>query len=210
MNTIKKLFDEKLTPAISKQVADRNIITARREHIEYSRQGFLKKIEGAQEAIKALELSLDNKIIEGKSAEEPLSKLNIRQGELQAYERQIQRLADEDTEATIAERKANTALSAALGAALDSLRPDVQALVEGHLEAALAVLIAFENAGHGAEAACGVELPKERDLTVYRFLNLGDHFKRLGAWLEGCGEDMSAIRRREVRQQWAGKNKIAA
>lgn len=210
MNTIKKLFDEKFTPAISKQVADRNIITARREHIEYSRQGFLKKIASTQEAIKALETALDDKVIAGKPTDEVLGKLATRQGELKAFERQIQRLTDEDTDEANAEKNANLALSAALGAALDSLRPDVQALVESHLEAALAVLIAFENAGHGAEAACGVELPKERDLAVYRFLNLGDHFKRLGAWLEGCGEDMSAIRRREVRQQWAGKNKIAA
>lgn len=210
MNTIEKLFEEKLKPAVAEELKNRDSIVDQRRKIETDRLSFLKKVEAVNETITTLEKSLDELVIAGKKVDDVSGKIAIKQSEKAALDRQIRLLVDQDMDLADALGKANVGLSAALGAAIDSLRPDVQALVENHLEAALAVLVSFENSGHDAEAACGVELPKEKDLAVYRFLNLGDHFKRLGAWLDGCGEDMSAIRRREVRQQWAGKNKIAA
>lgn len=206
MNSIKNLFDEKLTPMISEQVATRNSITAKREQIEKDRQAFLEKIKGTTEAIRVLETALDDKVIAGKPTDEVLGKLATRQGELKAFDRQIQRLADEDTEAADALEKANTALSAALGQAIEALRMDIEAMIIGHLQDALETLICFENEAHEAEHALGIELEKDRALSVFRFLNLSEYFKSLGAFLEPCGEDLSAIRRREVCQQLAGKS----
>ena len=81
--------------------------------------------------------------------------------------------------------------------AIDSLRGDVQALIENALNQVLEICIAFELAGHAEEEALGVELAKQRDLAVYRFPD-ANIFNALEAYLGPYGEDVSAVKRREV------------
>lgn len=203
---IEKLFTEKLKPAVAEELERRDEIAGTLRQIEADRLTFTAKIEAAGKIITDLEGQIDARIIGGKSADDLLNKLSAKRAEVEAYNRQIQRLTDAEVENVIALRTANERLSIGLGSEIDGLRAPVQALIENAMLEVLRICVSFENAGHAAEKAYGVDLEKRRDLAVYRFPGLYEGiFRDLEAYLSPIGEDLSAIRRREVRELWAAR-----
>lgn len=209
MKEITELFEKKLKPAITGALKTRDAIVAQRKQTEADRQAFNNKIKQASDEIEKLEKAVDEKIVAGKSADDILQKIGTKQAEKAAYERHIQRLTDSDIEAASAEESANKALSVAIGKQLEALRMDIENMVVENLQSVLETLILFEHEAHETERACGVDMPKDRALSVFRFLGLYEYFKSLGAFLEPCGEDMSAIRRREALELWAARRREA-
>jgi DNA repair exonuclease SbcCD ATPase subunit len=212
MKKIEELFETKLAPAIAAELRARDEVAATLQRIEVDRQSFTEKIETTEKAIANFEKIIDERIVAGKPIDELTSKIAQKRAELEAFIRHIQRLTDADVEATIRLRDANQRLSEALGAAIDSLRGDVQTLLETALNGVLAVCVSFESAGHQAERVVGVEIPKQEDREVYRFSCLYQGiFRDLEAFLSPIGDDLSAIRRREVLELWtAGHDKKEA
>jgi len=207
MNEIKNLFSEKLTPAIRAEVDAVTSIRAKREQIEATRQGFLKKIEATHGSIAVLETAMDDKIIAGKPVDEVVNKLALRKGELTAYERQIQRLQGEDTEAALIERAAQKGLSEAIGNQLEALRPDIQVRVEELMKDVIKFLCSFEAEALDTARNHGVDLPNSTVTTCFRFLDLRsmDH---IAAFCSPIGADLSIIRRREAREQYLAPEKV--
>ncbi|MBP7765323.1 MAG: hypothetical protein KA113_09080 [Syntrophaceae bacterium] len=212
MKKIEELFETKLAPAIAAELRARDEVAATLQRIEVDRQSFTEKIETTEKAIADFEKIIDERIVAGKPIDELTSKIAQKRAELEAFIRHIQRLTDAYVEATIRLRDANQRLSEALGAAIDSLRGDVQTLLETALNGVLAVCVSFESAGHQAERVVGVEIPKQKDREVYRFPCLYQGiFRDLEAFLSPIGDDLSAIRRREVLELWtAGHDKKEA
>jgi cell division septum initiation protein DivIVA len=212
MNNIEKLFEQKVKPQIAGELKQRDEVAATLKQIEADRADFMEKIKATERIISDLEAQIDQRIIAGKSADDLLVKLGTEKAKIAAFNRHIQRLTDAEVESTIALRDANQRLSEALGAAIDSLRGDVQTLLETALNGVLAVCVSFEGAGHQAERVVGVEIPKQKDREVYRFPCLYQGiFRDLEAFLSPIGDDLSAIRRREVLELWtAGHDKKEA
>lgn len=200
---IEKLFTEKLKPAVKPQAEARDAIVRQRQQIETDRQAFIKKIEDTQATVSDLERLLDEKIIAGKNPDDILVKIGTRKAEIAAYERHLQRLADQDSETEAEERAANQALSIALHVALDDLRADVQNLFEGHLNEALGVLCSFEQTGLDTAKNLAVELSK--DLAVFSFAGCERLKKDLNAFLDKYEPDLSVILRREAREMFFAK-----
>jgi len=205
MNEIVKLFETKLKTNIAGELKARNEFTKQTKQIETDRQSYVEKAQQTTREIEKLEKAIDDQIVSGKSAEDLISKISTKQAEKAAYERQIQRLIDQSIDVAISLKNANTALSEVISAQLEAMRPDVESLVSDHLQNALESLISFEVAAHETEKACDVEINKDRELSVFRFLNLFDSFKSMGAYLEPCGSDMAAIRRRETIELWTAR-----
>lgn len=197
---IEQIFETQLKTAIAPAVLARNTITQQRQQIEADRQAFLQKIEANKETISSLDAVLDEKIINGKPADEVLHKLSTRQGELRAYERQIQRLADQDTDAALSEKNANQALSVAIGKALEGLRPAISKVIETTMQQALTPMVYFQHLGEQIAGVNGVSLPRDVELAVFRFLDCHQLTKDIEAFTGQIGEDFSMIRRREVKE----------
>ena len=156
MNNIEKLFEQKVKPQIAGELKQRDEVAATLKQIEADRADFMEKIKATEQIISDLEAQIDQRIIAGKSADDLLVKLGTEKAKIAAFNRHIQRLTADEVESTIALRDANQRLSEALGAAIDSLRGDVQTLLETALNGVLAVCVSFEGAGHQAERVVGV------------------------------------------------------
>ena len=201
-NEIKNLINSKLLPAIAPQVKARDQIKTQRTEVEASRQTFLKKIDGNSLAISELEKALDEKIVAGKSADDILQRIITRKAEINAFERHIQRLSDQDIELAIAEQNANIELSEAIGHALEDLRPDVESLIKDKLEECLSTLIFFQHESEKLADGHGVSIVKHVESRCFRFLKLDDVQSGLKAYLGSIGEDMSIVMRREVSKRF--------
>jgi hypothetical protein len=197
MKEIEKLFTEKLKPAIRPALEARDEIENQLKKNAVDHRNFTKLNASAEDEIKKLEEALDSRIVSGKNADDIVNKIAGKKAELGAFQRHLAKLDDTSAELSTQLQAANRRLSDALGMAIDSLRGDVQALIENALNQVLEICIAFELAGHAEEEALGVELAKQRDLAVYRFPD-ANIFNALEAYLGPYGEDVSAVKRREV------------
>jgi hypothetical protein len=197
MKEIEKLFTEKLKPAIRPALEARDDIANQLKQNVVDQQNFTRLNASAEEEIKRLEAALDARIVSGKPADDITGKIAGKTAELGAFQRHLIKLDETGTDLSTQLKAANRRLSDALGMAIDSLRGDIHALIENALNQVLEICIAFELAGHAAEDALGVNLAKERDRAVYRFPD-ANIFNALEAFLGPCGEDVSAVQRREV------------
>ena len=208
-NQIEKLFETELKPGIANELKTRDEIIKQIEKIEADSQTFQQRGLEAVAEIERLEMAVDERITSRKPADDLLQKLTTKRAEKDAYERQNRRLADQGIEAAACLKNANAALTEAMCARLDTMRAAVEKMISGQLENVLEGLISFEINSREAEKACGVEIGPDKTTMLFRFPNMFDQFHDLGAYLEPCGADVSAIRRRELLAQWAEKKALS-
>lgn len=202
MKEITELFEKKLKPAIRPALEARNGIAEKLKQNSLDQQNFAQLSSSAEDTIKKLEADADARIISGKPADDLASKIAAKKVELEAFRRHLAKLDQTSADLSTQLQNANRDLSNSLGQALDALRGDVQALISDALLKVLEICVSFENAGRAEEAFLGVELARDKEQTVFRFPSEGC-FRDLDGYLSPIGEDLSAIRRREVRQAWA-------
>ena len=206
MKEIKTLYESKLRPAIANELKARDGIIEQRRKIEKAREGFNGKITEAESNITKWQLAIDEKVSAGKPFDDWLNLISNEHGKIAAYQRQIERLAEQDSELVEQLKDAQAALALRLAQAVDTLRPDVLAILEDRLKAALEVLITFETEAHSIEDEIGCEIERQRALALFRFVGGGElTYKHLEAFMGSIGEDFSHVRRQEAHKAWKEK-----
>ena len=135
---------EKLTPAIKAKVAERNSITAKRKQLADEQAALLKRIEGVKASVTSLQQKADSILLKGQKADDCLREFNTKIAEIQACERQLKRLADQDGEIAIKEKTANTELSKAIDEAITALWDDTRNRILDLFKEGIATLLLYQ------------------------------------------------------------------
>lgn len=196
---VKKLFDDRLTPALSQKKAALQEIAARRQKLVREVESFQHKIQLAEEQTDKLQAEIDEAIVSGKAPD--LQKIAVRRAELDTFRRQLTRLDAQDKEEIAKEEKAASEVKETIKAAMSALHGDILGKVEALLREVVLTMCVFEDMGLEFCKEHGIE-DKETVRSFSLFTDIAPEIqKSLDPFTKAYEDVHSVILRRETRER---------
>ena len=199
---INKLIEKRVIPAIKDK------LTARNEAVSDQKQlaGKIDKYEAAAAAdrqeCESIQGLLHEEIENGLSTTKSLKELEVKKGSMEAHERLVKKLREQNDGAIIAEVESQNHLDRVFREAVTAIRGEIENTVKGLLVDALGVLVSFEAETLKPCREQGIEPGREFERDAFRFLELDKILTDIGFWCSPIGGGSSMARRRKLIAEW--------
>ncbi len=201
---INDLFAGKVRKAVSDEL--KAVSAVRKERAELAERIRVLEVraQAAGDALVVMSDQIDRDILDNKLPAKLLREAEVKSKEVKACTGQISLLKDRDAALAIHEKQALEALSGAAWKACGACHEVIEARARALLDEALLLLATYEDAGLRLFKDQGIDLRRDKELTLGRFGGLQPLMDDLESFALPSGQEMAFIDRREIRHRALG------